>query len=283
MNHTQSSPVLSPIHPPRMILFIAAVFIICGVNSLVGMISEWVAGIFSINLGVFGIFLGRGLLAGDNGSRMVAVFVTWAGIFVVGALGLFALLKGSWKFEPAEYPWIRVGVLVAVVGFVIICLTGLRSRTAREWFELPANARVTHSGWGWPLVFIGLAFSSADLTADFVSTKSFDKLSSDVFSVNTEFTFADARSGSPVPSIGIKGITFMSGRKTLFEPRFSYGTSNRDGYMEVHIEGIAWKPEDITFTCPGYEDCVFTVNRKSERKVRVEMNPLAAPGDASKK
>jgi hypothetical protein len=277
MNDTQSSAVLSPIHPPRVLLFIAAVCIISGVHSLLEMISAWMAGRVSINLNVFGILLGRGLLAGDYGSRKVAVFVTWAVLFVLGAMGITTLVEGGWKFEPADYPWIGVAVLVAVVGFEVICLTGLRSKAVREWFELPVTARVTHSGWVWPLVLIGVAFSSASITANFVSTKSFEKLSSDVFSVNTVLTFADARTDLPVPSIGTTGPIATIGRTASFEPRLSYGITNRDGYMEFHIQGVAWKPVELTFTCSGYEDFVFTVNEKSEREVRAAMKPLAAP------
>src|SRR5438128_6680105 len=85
---TSSSDLYTRQPLPTSLKVVAWVFLIFGILSAIEIISSLVAGKLSLNFGVLGIFIGRGLLRLSPGWRTVALICLW---FMFGLLVILML------------------------------------------------------------------------------------------------------------------------------------------------------------------------------------------------
>lgn len=250
--------------PPPAIRLAAACAVVYGAISLVKLVASPFLGGFVFELGVVGIPIGRGLLAGQRSAQRWGI--------TLSALGLVMYAIVAFKIPSSEYFQTTTRSQLWLDGIHFFphfladatVLIGLCSPSGRSWFRGDFPDRADGRGWMVPLVFIGALLGTSLVVQEYDYKKGF----ADLFVIHTRFEFLTTNR-SPLSSVGYSwdGMNLPREKGDLRRPRVWASLSVSTKPFDVTLVGLAGRPVKVTFTSDGFQPANYTLRADSPREV----------------
>jgi hypothetical protein len=258
--------------PPPALRLAAALAIVFGSVSLVGMAASLLRGNMVFDLGVLGIPIGRGLLEGKVWSRSWAMGLSGFGVVLIFVTVGWGVVSGEFRGVSREPLWLSGAYFCLSL---LVCATvffGLRTCSVRAWFSADSSDRSDSTGWVKPLVVVGILFAAVFAIRESMMERSLAGL----FAVHTRFVFRDASTGGPIHSVGyaIDGGTYSNAERDPFAPRILVATTSAPQGLVIKLTGLSGRPVQVTFTSEGYQPCPYTLGDQSPEEVTLSFEPV---------
>lgn len=264
--------------PPLALRTAAGLLISYGAWSLFTMVIGCFCGMFALDFGFVGLWLGYGVLTGRpavTGCATALLGLSFFGLALIGGLALFF----SMHFDPWTPKWV-LALIWAIMAFVSAWLfVGLNSGAVDKWAHVDPQTRANCAGWFWPFAITG---AMAAMTTGIV-THATNKWANDLYVVHTTFELRNAAARKPVHSIGLSTSPSISTwPRDAFAPRISYSVSVSDT-VEMKLRGFAAQLVELTFESEGMEPYKYTLHRDTPEHVLLNLKPSPAKDTQSKK
>lgn len=250
--------------PPTIVRFVAALSLMSGAAAVVHMVYSGLRGHAWIDFAVIGILVGHGLLKGSQTSRSWAIWVSAISGILILAMAAWGVFKEGLEVFSTQQISVRgiyVLLMLLICGIVVF---GLRSASARGWFEADPANRIHCGEWTMPLLLVGALFAGVSLMGHSVMESSHRELQSSInqmYSFRTQFEFRDAETKKRVNAVGYQSGDRLGSGQDLLGPRTSFTWKNDEqGNLLLELSGFAGRPFEATFISDGYKPYVYRFN-----------------------
>jgi len=275
--------------PPRHLCIAGALCIALGVGSVTEMTAALLGGRISIELGFVGIPIGYGILIGRASSRKWALFFAHLALLLtvvcVGWAG-YDRWTGGGRMPP--YPDSVAGgvVLVLVAASSFYVRSALTRSGQEEWFLAEKQETSAAKTLTWAVVAVAAFLHASEQTTEWWMQKTLAQ----VHPVHVRVAPYNAENGQGMKTLDLSGEVVNPTKQSVSKlPRLTSKTFGGDDGIQVAFDGVAAAPFQITLRADGFEDKTITLDRESQKVIRVPMQPLDAgqkktePGKAEPK
>ena len=265
--------------PPFLLLLAAALAIVSGTESTVGMLAKLLQGHLRIDLGCLGIPIGYGLLCGSQTARWWAIWVSALGFVIIAGGLAWGAYSGQFNQIATEDLWLG-GMAWGMNLFICAIVFGaLRTARVVAWFDDDSADRDRNLGWTATLVLIAILYTGEIALHDAAAGASLRRM----FAVHTRFEFHEAGTGKGLMSVNwaSDAFIFSSEGQDPLAPRLSVETGGSEDGIFVLFHGISGRPFDVTFDSDGYRPVTYTFDKSPPREISLELRPEPAEAGQS--
>ncbi len=256
---------------PHIIYFAAALLIIFGIAAIGGMLSDIVRGRFFFDIAVFGLPLGKALLARRPFARQWAVRLCILSL-VVDATSTAIVFHNLESNElRRDELWLLAAGILLHASVALVTLVAFRRPDVRAWFDAAEVDAGDSSAWIRPLICLGVLLAAADLARDYHADASFESL----YRVQIRFKVRDGNTGQALPSIGHPApvsVPKLKGPDPL-RPRVAMSVFGIPAGSELEVNGFSGRPFTMEFGSAGYLPTSYRVTAESPREVHITLFP----------
>jgi hypothetical protein len=263
---------------PRYIGAAGVVAIVAGVGSAVSMASSLLNSAFQFDLGVFGLPIGFGILAGRPSSRRWALFFSGAGALLYSWMAAWLMWKhlaGGLGIGGIEFLGVMVEVLPLLAASIFVFSVLIGSCT-KLWFEQSSDRKDVPVISGGIVAIAAVYLCLITALSDWGHRSALEA----VFAFRSSIVAFDHDTGARIPTVGVKSSALVGGTKSAL-PKVMTSFGVEDGAAYIEFSGTAIRPYEAIIASSGYEDAIVVIDAESPAVIKVRMQKVtkaAQPG-----
>lgn len=262
----------------RHITIAAALSTGVGTSAILTMLFSLFQGETAIDLTVFGIFSGYGLLKGDESSRRCILIFAKMGIFLMVILSpnlLYSFFNDQGGSSPDFYLITRFLILFVCCIYMVIALNLKHNGQPVHPIKLDRNISKA-------LVWATVLVSALLVTDQKLSELSVVQTNKEMYPVKVKIIPMDQVTGNSISTLQCDYV--FTGDELNPDYGFrqisiNYGNGPQDSY--ITLSGIAISPMAVTIKAPGFKDQTTVIDGRSPLIEYVKMTPITDKLDST--
>lgn len=253
----------TPVPLPSFRFCVAAgLYLIVGLNALIGMAGGLFLDRFKLDFSFVGIPIGFGILIGRTSSRIFGGLLSAAPVIVLAIVILWNFSRGTTALRtilPIEHPAevASMVVLLATSIYVFCVLAGPRQprwKTSPDIDYRPARR----------LASMICIIAAVPLILSHLTPISIRERSGQLFPIQVTITAYDFESNQQLGRIDVTGDAFSApGNRTILTPQLRHTSSPGERGIEALIRGVSHRPVEITIGSEGYRDQLLILDQNT--------------------
>jgi hypothetical protein len=248
--------------PPFRFCVAAGLCLVAGLNAIMEMVAMLLLDTFWIDFSFVGIPIGFGILIGRTSSRIFGLIFSALPVFVLTTIILWNFSGGNADLRtilplehPAEVAWLVVLLAASIYVFCVLIGPG-----QPKWKTSPNIDYRPATRLAWMISII----AAVPLLLSHLSQFSIREKSGHLFPIQVTITAYDLESNHHLGRIEVMGDAFsVRQNRSLLSPRLRHTSSPGERGIEALIQGVSYRPVEITIGSEGYRDQVLILDQNT--------------------